>query len=202
MRGGGTGTTSLPAQPLLLSEMLQECQDSLCSQVYSGRVEQRHSTGWLERGDQLHIWREQLSLFLFPDNMWAEPVCWPCLQPGSSPCPAPAGSVLLPGRFSLTLAVSTAPLCTGISRHAAPGNAQSRAGAVPEDRVPKSTIPALLFLSADSVLSLEEMELCFTCILRSLEEQGLYLPCTPQMLWAMVALTAHLSQCCLLSEPP
>lgn len=65
--------------------------------------------------------------------------------------------------------------------------------------MPKSTILALLFLSADSVLSLEEMGLCFTCIPRSLEELG---PCTPQMLWAMVAFTAHLSQCCLLSEPP
>lgn len=54
-------------------------------------------------------------LFLFPDNMWEEPVCWPCLQPSSSPCLAPAGSVLLPGRLSLTLAVSTAALCTEIS---------------------------------------------------------------------------------------
>lgn len=99
-RGSGTGTTPLPAQPLLLSEVLQEGQDSLsdplCSQVQAGRVEQRHSTGWLERG-------EQLPLFLFPDNMWAVPVCWPCLQPGSSPCPAPAGSVLLPCRLSLSL---------------------------------------------------------------------------------------------------
>lgn len=58
--------------------------------------------------------------------------------------------------------------------------------------MPKSIIPALLFLSADSVLSLEEMGLCFTCIPKFLEEQGLYLPCTTQMLWAMVALTAPL----------
>lgn len=126
-RSSGTGATPLPAQPLQLSEVLQEGQDSLsdplCSQVQAGRVEQRHSTGWLERGHQLYIWREQVPLFLFPDNMWAEPVCWPCLQPSSSPCPAPAGSVLLPGSLSLTLAVSTAPSCTGISRHAAPGNA-------------------------------------------------------------------------------
>lgn len=112
-RGSGTGTTPLPAQPLQLSEVLQEGQDSLsdplCSQVQAGRVEQRHNTGWLECGDQIHIWREQLPLFLFHHNMWADPVCWLCLQPSSSPCPAPASSVLLPGRLSLTLGVSTAP---------------------------------------------------------------------------------------------
>lgn len=55
--GSGAGATPLPAQPLQLSEVLQEGQDSLsdplCCQVQAGTVEQKHSTGWLECGHQL-----------------------------------------------------------------------------------------------------------------------------------------------------
>lgn len=68
-RGSGTGTTPLPAQPLQLSDVLQEGQDSLsdplCSQVHAEGGEQRHSTCWLECGDQLPMWGEQLLFFYF-----------------------------------------------------------------------------------------------------------------------------------------
>lgn len=49
-------------------------------------------------------------LFLFPDNMWEEPVCWPCLQPSSSPCLAPAGSVAATPCLQIPLSLSEGKL--------------------------------------------------------------------------------------------